>query len=80
MGSSKRIEYIIKTYEETASLNVLLLNANYCGSGLNLVNTDHIIMFHKMNHDMEKQIIGRANRLGRKKHLCVWKLLYNHEN
>jgi hypothetical protein len=32
-----------------------------------------------MDNDMEKQVIGRAQRLGRKDQLRIWKLINNNE-
>ena len=46
---------------------------------MNLEKTDHVILFHKMSEDIEMQIIGRANRLTRKKELNVYKLVYETE-
>lgn len=78
-GTSQRIDNIVQLYH-TTKLDILLLNAQYYGTGLNLINTDHIILFHKMNEDIENQVIGRAQRIGRNKPLYVWKLLHHNEN
>lgn len=78
MGTSQTISNIVKSYV-SQDLNILLLNAKYYGTGLNLINTDHVILFHKMNTDLEHQVIGRAQRIGRNKPLHVWKLLYHNE-
>jgi hypothetical protein len=79
MGTSSTIQSIVDDYKNPNGINILLLNARYYGSGLNLENTSDIIMFHKMGNDMEKQVIGRAQRLGRKNQLRIWKLINNNE-
>lgn len=57
-------------------INILLLNARSHSAGLNLENTTDIIIYHEMTEDMETQIIGRANRLGRTiGPLNVWKFV-----
>lgn len=79
-GSGGRVNTIIERYKHTGSnLNVLLLNSQCFGSGLNLENTTDIIIFHKMDSDMEKQVIGRGQRYGRIGRLRVWKLFYEYE-
>jgi hypothetical protein len=50
----------------------LFLNAKYCGSGLNLERTDVVIIMHKMTQDNIKQVIGRAQRIGRQGQLEVF--------
>ena len=58
------------------NINILLLNALSHSAGLNLENTTDIIIYHEMTSDMETQIIGRANRLGRTiGPLNVWKFV-----
>lgn len=61
---------------KTHNINILLLNACSYSAGLNLENTTDIIIYHEMTSDMETQIIGRANRLGRTiGPLNVWKFV-----
>ena len=64
---------------KTKDLQVLMVNSNAYGSGLNLENTTDVILFHKFDNDIEKQIIGRAQRPGRKSQLNVWYLLNENE-
>lgn len=77
-GNGDQINSIIKRYKSN-EIDVLLVNSCNYGSGLNLENTTDIIMFHKMNTQLEKQIIGRAQRLGRKYSLNVYYLLHDNE-
>lgn len=79
-GSSQAIGNMVETYKKADDeLNVLLINSKYFGSGLNLENTSDIIIIHKMQSDIEMQVIGRAQRYGRVGELRVWKLYYQNE-
>lgn len=77
-GSTDVIKNIIKKFQD-GSINVLLLNAKYFGSGLNLQMTTDIILFHRMSNDLEKQIIGRGQRPGRVSPLKIHYLCYENE-
>ena len=57
----------------------LLLNANHFGAGLNLQITDEILIYHRMSKDLERQVIGRAQRLGRSDPLKINYLCYENE-
>jgi hypothetical protein len=61
------------------SINVLLLNSNLFGCGLNLQCTTDILFLHKTDITLEKQIIGRAQRMGRKDKLNLWYLMHENE-
>ena len=66
--------------ENTASaINVLFMNSRSYGSGLNLENTTDVILFHRFESEIEKQVIGRAQRPGRFEALNVWYLLHENE-
>ena len=62
------------------NINVLLMNSNLFGCGLNLQCTTDIVFLHKTESELEKQIIGRAQRLGRKDKLNIWHLMHQNEN
>lgn len=79
-GTATSITKIINNYNKSTNKTVLFLNAKYYGAGLNLEKTTHIISFHKMNIELENQIIGRAQRPGRLSQLNVYKLYYDNEN
>ncbi len=64
----------IRLFKE-GKIQVLFLNSNYNGAGINLQESTDIILYHDMNEDMKKQIIGRANRIGRKNTLTVHHLI-----
>lgn len=77
-GNNHVIKNIVENYK-TGDSDVLLINTQYYGSGMNLENTTDVIMFHKFDSEIEKQVIGRAQRYGRNESLKVWYLLYNNE-
>jgi len=77
-GSTARVQKIINEFT-TGNFRVLLLNSRHVGSGLNIVSATDVFLFHKMNSEMEKQIIGRAYRMGRTAPLNVYHLLHNNE-
>jgi hypothetical protein len=77
-GHPTTIKRTVDEYKNK-DLDVLYLNASYYGAGLNLENTTDIIIYHKMNSDLEHQVIGRAQRIGRTNQLHIWKLLYSTE-
>ena len=56
-----------------------MLNAINYGSGLNLQMATDIIIYHELELELETQVIGRAQRLGRKDPLNVYYLLNDNE-
>lgn len=61
-------------------LKMLLLNPLQFGAGLDMSSTTHMITLHAMPKDRMSQIIGRAQRFGRKTPLSVTHIRYNHES
>ncbi len=61
-------------------VRVLMLNAQFFGAGMNLQMTTDLVIFHRFKEEMEEQIIGRAQRLGRKTPLNVYYLLHDNES
>ena len=84
IGTTATINKIVKNYKlsnsEPESIKILLLNAEYCASGINLENTSDIVIYHSMTPAKTKQIIGRGQRPGRTSQLNVWKLCYENES
>lgn len=80
-GTTNTVNKRIREYKSNVeeSIDCLLLNAEYCASGLNLENTTDIITTHKMTSDKLTQIIGRGQRPGRKGKLNIWHLRYKTE-
>ena len=77
-GTINRINKIIDDYS-TGKIKIILLNSQYFGSGLNLQMTTDLIIYHKLEASIEKQAIGRAQRLGRKTPLNLIYLHYQGE-
>ena len=79
-GHPGRIRNIVEQYKsDSDGINVLLLNAQYFGSGLNLENTTDIFLYHNMGKVMTNQVIGRAQRPGRTSPLNITRFCYNNE-
>ena len=64
----------IKEFKE-GKIDVLFLNASYNGAGINLQEVTDIILYHEMDTDMKRQIIGRANRIGKTGSLYIHNLV-----
>ena len=77
-GTGVHIQKLIESYHD-GKIPILLLNAQYMGSGLNLETTTDIILYHRLPEGMEQQVIGRAQRPGRTSPLHVHELLYSGE-
>ena len=77
-GTSAHIQKVIRDYI-SGEIQVILLNSNNFGSGLNLEMTTDIIIYHKLTKATENQVIGRAQRLGRKSQLNVTYLKHSNE-
>lgn len=52
-------------------IQVVFLNAKHNGCGINLQNVSDIILYHEMDEFLTTQVIGRANRIGRKEPLLI---------
>ena len=77
-GHKESVNNLVTNFKE-GTLQILLLNPSHFGSGLNLENTTDVIMLHKLDSEIEKQVIGRAHRYGRTSPLRVWYLLHENE-
>lgn len=77
-GNKDVVANIIKSFE-TGEKRVLFLSTESAGAGINLVSATHVVLLHAMTPDEEKQVIGRAYRLGRKDDLHVVHLLHEGE-
>lgn len=60
-------------------IRVLCLNAQSVGAGLNLDSATHVILFNKLNVELEKQVIGRAVRFERSAPLEVIHIVHEEE-
>jgi SNF2 family DNA or RNA helicase len=77
-GNAGAIANRIQSFNE-GKTQVLLLNPQHYGCGLNLEQTTDVIFFHRFESDMERQIIGRAQRYGRTDILNISYLFYENE-
>lgn len=75
------INVINSTIEKfkNGKIKVLLLNATNYGSGLNLQMASDIIIYHEMSTELQTQIIGRSQRMGRTEQLNVYYLIHENE-
>jgi hypothetical protein len=77
-GSLSRINKLLREFK-AGKYNILFLNARNMGAGLNIESASHVVLFHRMSSELEKQIIGRAMRLGRTASLDVIHLVHENE-
>jgi hypothetical protein len=77
-GNKDVIAATLKSFE-AGKTKVLLLNSIEAGAGMNITAATDVILLHAMTHEEEKQILGRAYRMGRKEPLSVVRLLHPEE-
>jgi hypothetical protein len=77
-GNKDVIAATLKSFEQ-GKTKVLLLNSLEAGAGMNITAATDVILLHAMTHEEEKQILGRAYRMGRKEPLSVVRLLHPEE-
>jgi SNF2 family DNA or RNA helicase len=77
-GNKDVIANTVKAFE-SGEKRVLFLPTQSAGAGLNLVSATHVVLLHAMTPEEEKQVIGRAYRLGRTDLLTVVRLLHQGE-
>jgi len=76
-GNTSHMMNILNKFKN-GELNIIFLNTQYAGSGIDISDATDIIIFHKMGIDKE-QAIGRAQRVGRTNELFIHNLCYDHE-
>ncbi|PNH00636.1 putative helicase [Tetrabaena socialis] len=77
-GNQHQINAVLKDHNH-GDLDVLLVNPTNYGCGINMEKTTDIIMLHKFDTEIERQVIGRAHRYGQVSSLRVWYLIYDNE-
>ena len=77
-GNKDAIAATLRAFQG-GDLRCLLLNSHYAGSGLNITAATHVVLLHAMTHEEEKQILGRAYRMGRTAPLHFIRLLHQDE-
>lgn len=79
-GSISHINNVITDFKSPESgLDGIMINAHFAASGMNLENTTDLIIYNKTEEGLMRQIIGRAQRPGRKSPLRVHLLAYENE-
>ncbi len=78
-GNIKQIDSVLRDFKFNPSIKVLLIDDSYFGVGLNIEYATDFIFFHKVDKEIKKQLLGRAQRFGRKSKLNVWELIYQNE-
>ena len=77
-GSSARVERLRAQFRD-GSIRVLCMNARHVGAGINLEAATHVVLYHRMNMELERQVIGRAVRFERAADLRVVHLTHEEE-
>lgn len=78
-GQASTVQKHISDFENK-KIRVLMLNAQFFGAGMNLQMTTDLVIYHRFTREMEEQIIGRAQRLGRTTPLNVYYLIHDNES
>jgi superfamily II DNA or RNA helicase len=76
-GNTSHMINILNKFK-TGDINIILLNTQYAGSGIDISDATDIIIFHNMGTD-KLQAVGRAQRVGRTTELYIHNLCYEHE-
>lgn len=79
-GNSRDVDKVLSEFKENPKVRIMLIDNVYFGVGLNIENTTDIIFFHNVDENTYKQLIGRAQRFGRKHKLNVWEIKYSNED
>jgi hypothetical protein len=77
-GNKDVINHLLQKFD-TGDVRVLLLNSNHAGAGLNITSATYVVLWHAMSQEEEKQILGRAYRMGRSTPLNFVKLVHPDE-
>lgn len=77
-GNKDVINHLLQKFD-AGDVRVLLLNSNHAGAGLNITSATYVVLWHAMTQEEEKQILGRAYRMGRDSPLHFVKLVHPDE-
>ena len=77
-GNKDMIASTLSKFEKK-QIRILILNSRHAAAGLNIPTATHVLLLHRMMPDEERQILGRAYRLGRTQPLHFIHLLHEHE-
>ena len=70
IGKKETRDKVIHDFKHK-DVQVLFLNSTNNGAGLNFQEATDIVLYHQMSPELQTQILGRANRIGRKTNLYV---------
>ena len=76
-GNTSHMIHVLDKFK-SGEINIILLNTQYAGSGIDISCATDVIIFHNMGID-KQQAIGRAQRVGRTNELYIHNLCYEHE-
>ena len=76
-GNTTHMMNVLNKFKN-GDINIILLNTQYAGSGIDISDATDIIIFHNMGND-KNQAVGRAQRVGRTTNLHIHNLCYSHE-
>ena len=77
-GNKDVIAHLLDNFAKGAT-KILFLNSRNAAAGINIPAATHVILLHKMAQEEEKQILGRAYRMGRTSPLNFIQLLTERE-
>jgi SNF2 family DNA or RNA helicase len=77
-GTAARVERLRTQFREGV-VRILCMNARHVGAGINLEAATHVVLYHRMNVELERQVIGRAVRFERATELRVVHLVHEEE-
>lgn len=78
-GAAAHIRNVLKKFE-AGQIQVLLLNSKHQGAGHNITCADTIVLYHRLEQELEKQVIGRVYRLGKESGVDIEVVKLTHDN
>jgi hypothetical protein len=77
-GNKDAIANVLEDFAQ-GNILALFLNSKSAAAGIHIPAATHVILLHRMGPEEEKQILGRAYRMGRQDALHVIELLHERE-
>ncbi len=77
-GNKDVIAHLLRDFED-GLIQCLFMNSKSAAAGIHIPSATHVVLYHKMGAEEEKQILGRAYRLGRTEPLSFIQLLHERE-
>lgn len=79
-GTVKQFDRVLEKFKKSPQNECLMLNAQSSGAGLNIQEATDIVLYHNMTEDITLQVMGRAQRFGRKGQLRIWRMANEKES